>query len=170
MCAICRAARFGDHAGVIVVARRRLGLTQTGLGQRVGLSHSEVSRLETEPARSGTAAALRAGLARTRAEFDACRYALVGRRLPALVASGHQLLAVAASGQAREQAESALADVYSLAAFTADKTGEFGRGCWPTVPARTPPPAATLSASRRQHARPPSPCVGPVTTTRPRVC
>lgn len=46
MCAICRAARRGDHAGVIGAARRRMGLTQTGLGRRVGLSHSEVSRLE----------------------------------------------------------------------------------------------------------------------------
>ena len=46
MCAICRAAQRGDHAGVIVAARPRLGLTQTSLGQRVGLSHSEVSRLE----------------------------------------------------------------------------------------------------------------------------
>ncbi len=194
MCAICRAARRGDHAGVIVAARNRLGLTQTGLGQRVGLSHSEVSRLEnrkralrdvtvlrrfavaldlpgavfgldvpagrrvcgeptrgedtverrdlltalvalaagavlptsaaTEQTRYRTVAALRVGLVRTRSEFDACRYATVGRRLPALVTSGHQLLA-AHSGQARELAESALADIYSLAAFTADKTGEF---------------------------------------------
>lgn len=79
----------------------------------------------TEQPRYRTVATLRAGLAGTRGEFDACRYATIGRRLPALVAGGHQLLAAGSSGQRREQAESALADIYSLAAFTADKTGEF---------------------------------------------
>lgn len=198
MCAICHAARRGDHADVIVVARRRLGLTQSELGQRIGLSHSEISRLEAgkralrdvtllrrfaealelpgavfglkapqgrrvcdEPSEGGldpverrelltalvtlaasaalrssathsgpttppTVAALRADLAHTRAAFDACHYASVGRSLPTLAANAHQTLAAAPSGQQTDEAESVLADIYSLAAFTADKTDEFG--------------------------------------------
>lgn len=123
----------------------------------------------TEQARYLTVPALRTGLARTRREFDACRYAMVGRRLPALVTSGHHVLTVSPSGQARELAESALADIYSLAAFTADKTGEFSVA-WvlAIVPARTPPPAVIPSASRPPHGKQPSPCVAPVTTARPR--
>jgi transcriptional regulator with XRE-family HTH domain len=193
MCEICLAAGRGDHASVIRLARRRKGWTQTELGQRVGFSHSEVSRFETrarllrdvpvlrrfavalelpgavfglgapaglrvcdEPSRgvepvhrrqllSGlialagapllpaaevpryrTAAAMRAGLALSRAEFDACRYQRVERRLPALVTSGHHVLDATAPGGAREQAEAVLADAYSLAAFTADKLGDWG--------------------------------------------
>lgn len=58
--------------------------------------------------------------------FDACHYRQVSHLLPALVSSGHHLLSTASPGRATEQAESALADVYSLAAFTADKLGDFG--------------------------------------------
>lgn len=73
-----------------------------------------------------TVAALRADLTHARTAFDACHYADVGASLPTLAASAHQMLAAAPSGQQTDEAESVLADIYSLAADTADKTGEFG--------------------------------------------
>lgn len=73
-----------------------------------------------------TVATLRADLVRTRAAFDACHYADVGASLPTLAANAHRALATARPGQHTEQAEAVLADIYSLAADTADKTGEFG--------------------------------------------
>lgn len=72
-----------------------------------------------------TVTTLRAELACARAEFDACHYQTVSSLLPALVSGGYQIREDAV-GQARDRLESLLADAYSLAAFTADKLGDWG--------------------------------------------
>ncbi|ONI78040.1 hypothetical protein ALI144C_32155 [Actinosynnema sp. ALI-1.44] len=95
-----------------LVALASTSLIPTGHAQAAG----------TEPR---TVTALRAELVRTRVEFDACHYQAVAGLLPALVADGHRLRD-ATAGQMKERAESVLADAYSLAAFTADKLGDWG--------------------------------------------
>jgi len=108
--------------GADSVHRRQL---LSGLIVLAGASLLSASQLPAEVPRYRTVAAMRAGLALNRAEFDACRYQKVERLLPALVASGYQVRSAAAPGRAREQAEAVLADAYSLAAFTADKLGDW---------------------------------------------
>jgi hypothetical protein len=104
------------------VHRRELlsGLVALASTSLVPAGHAEAAEGSVR-----TVAGLRADLARTRAEFDACHYQAVADMLPALVATSHQSSDAAPAGHARERAESVLADAYSLAAFTADKLGDW---------------------------------------------
>jgi len=126
---VATVATHATHPQEDAVLRRNLlaGAAGAGIALAVGSSASAAPRAQVDPAAGlesalfapaaaapVSAARLAKGLAAAKADFTAARYAALGEHLPALLAAA-EATRDASSGQAREQAQAAVARGYVLA-------------------------------------------------------